>query len=121
MEEQFESTDDVYQQGYQDGQMDYEEEFLGELRGSSSLSVSLENRLGWETATITLVTTKDTKLYTMLLNMTSKTTESVVVQEPDVLKPHINGTFPAVSAPKQRNYGDGNMVKKPKKATASVQ
>lgn len=122
MEERFETIDEAYETGYQEGQMDVEKELLDELTVGTHIEMTREMRLGHDTVKITITTFADARIYGLLLNHARNkaaiASESVVSQGPNVPNSHISGTFPTLSEAK-KGYGKGNMAKKPvKKATA---
>jgi hypothetical protein len=82
---------DIYEQGYQEGVMDTEEELIGAFKASTGVSITNETRLGYTVATITLQTTSDSRVYELLMRYAKsripKTTESVVSQGSNVSNP----------------------------------
>lgn len=92
---------DDYEQGYQDGQADIEEEIVNAFLGVYSVDLRLDTVLGHETATLTIHTTRDSALYGFLQRHIRRlATESVVGSGDQMLDSQLSDQKTTETAPK---------------------
>jgi hypothetical protein len=81
--------DEQYEQGYQDGQADLEQEFTNALQEAFSANLSLDNVAGHQTMTMTVHTTANSLLAAWLIrHFKPEATESVVGLGDQMLNSH---------------------------------